>query len=228
MFRDIIVLILLYQFITCSVVAQPRAYISVAGGVGYSRNSFDSAFSNVSNPIERGPNLGIFYGRARRKGLGWETGVVYREVRYKETGVLYDSTKTVLDSNDILSRYTFILIPVWLTYSQPLSKKIYLRAKVGIYTGWKTFGQEKLTSRLYPNVNLYGFASGSRFPTMDTFGGQVGLDIGYQLNRHLSLGMNGTLVRDASALIHPFPRKIPTQFSDYLSSIVQFTLHYTL
>ncbi|GEM_PF-912566 len=210
------------------VVAQPRPYISVAGGVGYSSNRFDSAFSNVSNPVERGANLGIFYGRARKKGFGWETGINYRDVRYKETGVLYDSNRTVLDSNDIRSRYTFILVPVWLTYSQPLSKNIHLRAKVGLYTGWKTFGQEMLTSRLYPNVIYYGFASGSRFPTVDAFGGQVGLDICYQLNRHLSVGMNGTLVRDASALIYPFPRKISTRFSDYRTSIVQFTLHYVL
>jgi hypothetical protein len=214
--------------------AQPRPYLSVTGGAGSYINHNDGTLLNTYNPRGMGSNLGIAFGRTKPVGFGWEVGVTHRVVRYQNAGLLYDSTRAVLDSNDFHSHYRFALLLLWLTYSHPLSKTIQLGIKVGLYAGWKTYGSERQTSRLYPGA-AYGFAAGSRFPKFDTFGGQAGVTVHYQFSPRVLMGVEGLLVKDASDLIHPKgslqpsrqPR-IPTRFAGYGAQILQASLTYLL
>lgn len=215
-----------------SAVAQPRPYLTVTGGAGYYTNHNDGTLLNTYNPRGIGSNAGIAFGRTKPKGFGWEIGVTHRVVRYQNAGLLYDSTRTVLDSSDFHSHYRFVLLPLWLTYTHPISKTIQLGIRVGVYAGWKTYGAEKQTSRLYPGAG-YGFADGSRFPKFDAFGGQAGVSVSYQLNPRILLGIEGFLTKDASDLIYPKTslqpsrqQRIPTQFAGYGAQILQASLTY--
>ncbi len=218
-----IVLIFSWHF----VLAQPRSYLSVSGGVGSFSNHDDGSLRNTYNPRGLGANVGLSFGRGKASGFGWEIGLVHRVVKYQFAGVLFDANRAVLDTNDAHNHYRFILLPLSLVYSHPLTKTLHISIKAGFYAGWKTYGAETLTSRLYPGMG-YGFAQGSRFPTFDAFGGQAGLGLDYRLNPRVSFGIEGMLVQDASNLIHPSPPRIPIRFAYYNAKIILASLKYYL
>lgn len=223
--RTIILLVL--SLITHFSSAQPRSYLSVTGGVGSYINHNDGSLLNTYNPRGLGTNVGLLFGRSKVSGFGWEIGLVHRVVRYQNAGILFDANRTVLDTNDAHSHYRFVILPLWLTYSQPIAKSLKIGVKLGVYAGWKTYGFEILTSRLYPGMG-YGFAEGSRFPSIDTYGGQVGLALDYKLTPQFGIGLEGILVHDASTLTHPTRIKIPNEFSGYKGRIFHFLLKYYL
>lgn len=197
-------------------------YVGISGGMGSYTNTYDTALLNYFNPRRVGPEANVFVGR-QRKQVGWQTGLTYRDVRYFTLIQSKGPNLTDTARND--SNTGFLLIPLYLTYQIHRSQwKVGLRA--GLYGGWKLYASETITfSTGTPYVLPVQW---TRFPMLDAFGGQAGLECSYVLNKRMELYMEGRLIKDASSLIFPDYHTYTNVYAGYEGRAFNLGVKYNL
>jgi len=186
-------------------------YVGFSGGIGSYINDHDASLLNSFNPRRVGPELNLFLGR-QRKRVGWEVGITYRDVRHFTLGKFYDPDKPTIDTVRKSDATGFIVLPVFLTYRVGNPKwTVGLRA--GVYGGWKVHAKSEM---LVPSGLKYITpVDWTRFPVLDTFGVQGGLELLYRLNPKISLYSEARLIVDASGLLFPDYHNYTNPYADY-------------
>ena len=186
-------------------------YAGFSGGIGSYINDYDASLLNSFNPRRIGPELNLFVGK-QRKRLGWQAGVTYRDVHHFTLGKLYDPAKLTIDTVRKSDATGFIVLPIYLTYRIGNPKwTVGLRA--GLYGGWKIYAKSEL---IVPSgVKYVTPVDWTRFPTLDTFGGQGGLELMYRLNPKISLYTEARPIIDASSLIFPRYHNYTNPYANY-------------
>jgi hypothetical protein len=147
-------------------------YVGFSGGMGSYTNTYDTALLNYFNPRRVGPEANIFVGR-QRKQVGWQIGLTYRDVRYF-TLLQVQTISQSIDTARNSSNTGFLLLPLFLTYQLHKSKwKVGLRA--GLYGGWKLYATESII--LQAGATYITPVEWTRFPMLDSFGGQLALNV---------------------------------------------------
>jgi hypothetical protein len=172
-------------------------YVSFSAGVGSYTNYYDPTLLNAYSPHRNGPELNLLVGRQRRK-LGWQAGLTFRDVRYFTLGKVATSNILLFDTLQSMSNTGFLLIPATLQYQEKFGKWA-VGLKAGLYVGWKLYASEFTTLSSGPKYMLP--VSWSRFPNLDAFGGQAGVEVLRQISPRLSIYLDARLIKDASSLI---------------------------
>lgn len=199
-------------------------YVGFSGGIGSYINDHDASLLNSFNPRRNGPELNLFLGK-QRKRLGWEAGVTYRDVRHFTLGKLYDPAKPTIDTVRKSDVTGFVVLPVYVTYRVGNPKwTVGLRA--GLYGGWKIYAKSELT--VPSGLKYMTPVDWTRFPTLDTFGGQGGLELMYRLNPKISLYTEARLIVDASSLIFPDYHNYTITYANYRGRTFTVGINYHL
>lgn len=199
-------------------------YVGFSGGVGSYTNDYDASLLNYFNPRRNGPELNLFVGR-QWKRIGWEGGVTYRNVRHFTLAKVQNTMNQSIDTARSSTATDFFLVPLYLTYRID-NPKWMVGVRAGLYGGWKTHASSELIlssgSRYVMPVNW------TRFPRLDTFGGQAGIEVLYKINRTFSLYCEGRLIVDASGLLFPKYHNYTNTYANYHGRVFTVGINYQL
>jgi len=159
---------------------------------------------NYFNPNQKAPQIGLTYSRVGQKGWGWQVGLAHRDVLLNPMARLLDNPGSSAGLQDTLAsfyRFRFILLPVAVNYSKPISDRFTLGASIGGYLGWRTH-----SSGWHERNKVYFGAirnsiQGSNFPNLDTIGADFGAFLTYDLSAKFCLKVEGRASADLTDLL---------------------------